>query len=181
MAPLDPVIQWLLRTLLSFVLLRAAWHKSRDLAAFRNALSDYALLPRAGVPAAALGLAVAELATAAALLVPATSQAAAWAAAGLLGLYSLAIALNLLRGRREIDCGCGGPAGGRPLGEALLLRNALLGAAAVACTAPVAARALGVVDVVTVGAGAAVASLLYAAIDLAFGSAAQLRLLRSDG
>jgi hypothetical protein len=94
MAGVDPVLHALLCALLAFVLLRAAWHKGRDLAAFRRALADYALLPSSWVAGAALALAALEATTAIALWLPATAPAAARATGGLLGLYSLAIAIN---------------------------------------------------------------------------------------
>ena len=47
----------------------------------------------------------------------------------LIGIYTTAIAVNLLRGRRSIDCGCGGEP--TPLSAWMLLRNVLLVALAV--------------------------------------------------
>ncbi|MEJ8548725.1 MauE/DoxX family redox-associated membrane protein [Brevibacillus borstelensis] len=44
----------------------------------------------------------------------------------LLAIYSLAIVVNLLRGRKEISCGCGGAAGDHPISWFLVLRNFLL-------------------------------------------------------
>jgi len=38
----------------------------------------------------------------------------------LLALYTLAVVVNLARGRREIDCGCFGPAARQPLSAALV-------------------------------------------------------------
>jgi hypothetical protein len=177
MPAVDPALQWLARIALAFVLLRAAWHKTRDLGAFRSALTDYDLLPRAAVPAVASTLALLEGWAAVALWVPATAAFGAALAGGLLALYSGAIATNLLRGRSAIDCGCAGPAGGRPLGAGLLLRNAALIVVALAGAAPASARALEGVDVLTVALGAAGASLLYVASDLALGQAPRLRAL----
>ena len=41
----------------------------------------------------------------------------------LLSLYTAAIVLNLARGRRDIDCGCGGPGSRQTLHEWLVWRN----------------------------------------------------------
>ncbi|MED1783725.1 MauE/DoxX family redox-associated membrane protein [Brevibacillus fortis] len=41
----------------------------------------------------------------------------------LLGAYTLAISINLARGRRKISCGCGGMAGNHFLSWKLVLRN----------------------------------------------------------
>jgi hypothetical protein len=179
MPALDPLLHHLLRGLLSFVLLRAAWHKGRDLPAFRRALADYALLPRRAVPAAALALLACEATTATALWGPTTGTTAAWAAAGLLVLYSAAIAINLARGRGRIDCGCSGPAGARPLGGGLLLRNGALIGLALVAVAPVATRPLSALDAFSLVCGVAVAALLYLAVDLALALAPRLHALRS--
>jgi hypothetical protein len=65
-----------------------------------------------------------ELALVPLLLVPATRAGAAATAAALLLFYAAAIAVNLLRGRSDIDCGCGSRP--QPLSWWLLLRNMLL-------------------------------------------------------
>ena len=48
------------------------------------------------------------------------------AALGLLALYSGALALNLARGRRDLDCGCLGPANRQRISPGLLWRNAVV-------------------------------------------------------
>jgi hypothetical protein len=179
MPGVDPVLHGLLRALLAFVLLRAAWHKGRDLAAFGRVLADYALLPRSVVPIAGPALAAAEAATAVALLLPATAVPAARASAGLLALYSAAVAINLARGRPLEDCGCGGPAGARPPGGGLLVRNGLLIGLAALAAAPAGTRPLSPLDAFTLTAATAVAALLYVAADLALAQAPRLRALRS--
>ncbi len=130
-------------------------HKLRDVGAFRAIVRAYRLLPEAAVGAAP-ALAVGELAVALALVVPPTRTGAALAAIALLAVYSTAIAVNLARGRRSIDCGCG-PLGARqPIGAWLLARNALLiGAAALTVRVPV-ARALVWVDGLTIVGGVVV-------------------------
>jgi hypothetical protein len=105
----------------------------------------------------------AEGVLAAALFVPALRVAASLGVASVLLLYGFAIAVNLARGRRDIDCGCGGPAGRQTLSEALVLRNALLAAAALASALPLAPRALGWLDALTATAAVASTALLYAA------------------
>src|SRR5262249_14927936 len=72
----------------------------------------------------------------------------AWAAA-LLGLYAAAIAVNLARGRRHLDCGCTGPALRRPISGWLVLRNLVLVAIAPADLAPLATPPLGGIDRLT--------------------------------
>jgi hypothetical protein len=174
----DPVIQATLRLGLAALFASAARHKWRDLAAFRAALARYALLPERAVGPAALGLAACEVALALALLAPAGARAAGAAAAALLALYSAAIAVNLARGRRDIDCGCAGPGHRRALGGGLIARNALLALGAALCALPVAPRPLVWLDAWTLVAASAALGLLYAALDAALANAPRLRALR---
>jgi hypothetical protein len=158
---LDPALEGVLRGGLALLFAAAALHKLRAPREFAAALAGYRLLPAALVPAAASALAGAEVVLAGSLLARAFEPAAPLAAAGLLALYSCAIAANLARGRTEIDCGCLGPAGRQPLSAWLLVRNALLVAACLALVAPPAARALVWVDAVSVAGGVAVLALLW--------------------
>lgn len=111
-------------TLLVVVFLRAALHKAADVARFAGYLDDYRLLSERFVEPAAKALVALELGTVGLLVWPATARVGAGLAFALLALYGAAIAINLGRGRRRIDCGCGGPA--QPLSPALLWRNAVL-------------------------------------------------------
>lgn len=176
-AGVDPALQLALRGGLALLLFAAAAHKWADRAAFRAALADYRVLPARAVAASAAALPGLELALGALLLTPA-GEPAAGATAGLLSLYTAGIAWNLARGRRDLDCGCFGPARRRPLSGGLLARNALLVAAAGLAAAPASPRALLWIDAVTVAAGVAVLALLYAAIDGALANAPRSRALR---
>ncbi len=118
----------------------AAGHKLTDFRRFSATLSAYQLAPQAVTPALA-GLVVGlELVAAITLLmvflVPIVlpgyegalfARPAALLAPLLLLGYAIAMAVNLLRGRRSIDCGCGGAP--MPLSKTLVLRNLLLGSA----------------------------------------------------
>ncbi|MGV8839764.1 MAG: MauE/DoxX family redox-associated membrane protein [Bauldia sp.] len=123
----------------ALVFARAAWHKLADFAGFTGFVADYRLLPEARVRAAAAALIAAEVAIPLLLLVPATQAAGAVLAILLLGLYALAMGINLARGRTQIECGCGGAP--TLLSPALLIRNAVL--AGVAALVLVAAGGLG--------------------------------------
>ena len=180
MSILDPAAQWVLRLALAWLLLSAAQHKLSSAEAFRSALEGYGLLPRALVGAAARGLAFAELAAGLALLAPPLAAGAAALAAGLFALYGAAIALNLARGRRDIECGCGGPDGRRVLGWPLVARNAVLVAVAALAAFPAAPRVWVWLDSVSIGAGALVLALLYVAVDGALANAPRLAALRSS-
>ena len=177
---LDPALGAMLRGVLALLLLGAAGHKLRDLPGFQAAVHGYGLLPGALVPTVARGLAGVELSLALCLLVPGLGSLPGLGAAALLVLYSGAIAINLYRGRRDIDCGCAGPAGSRRLGPGLLARNGLLLAAALASTLPVASRPLVWLDGFTVVAGIVVAWLLHGAAEAAQGTAPKLAVLRGE-
>lgn len=175
---MDPTLHLALRAALAVLLLSAARHKLADRARFRAALAAHQLLPASTVAAAAVAIPVLELALAAALLLPGLGGAPALATAALLAAYTAAVGINLARGRREIDCGCGGPVEA-PLGGGLLLRNgALIAAALVAAPAP-AARTLVWLDALTIAAAVAAAALLYAAAETARVNAAPLAVLRA--
>jgi hypothetical protein len=173
---LDPALLAALRCALALLWLGSAHHKLKDPARFRTALAGYRLLPAPAVPAAAAGVLALELALALALLLPAAGAVAALASAALLALYGLAIAANLLRGRRWIDCGCG--ARPQPLGPHLLARNALLIGIALAAALPASGRPLGWLDAVTIAGGAGALAALCAAIDAALANGARSAELR---
>jgi hypothetical protein len=160
---LDPALHGVMRASLALLFLFAAAHKLRAPRAFAEVLADYRLLPAGDPLAFGVALAVTELALALGLCVAPLARAAALGAACLLALYAGAVAVNLARGRDEIDCGCG--VGARPLGAGLLLRNGLLVAVALAAALPVSARALGATDVLTIAAGTATAALAFAAAE----------------
>jgi hypothetical protein len=145
----DPLVVWLARAALALVFAAAALHKARDLEGFEHALRGHALVPEGLVPALAPALCGLEAVLAAGLLAPDAAGASGGAAATLLGVYSIAIATNLARGRRDIDCGCS--LRPQPLSIRLLARNALLvGVACLAAQSP-GARPLGWLDI-TAGA-----------------------------
>jgi hypothetical protein len=170
---IDPVAALALRASLSLLLASAALAKLRDLRGFGAAVAGYRLLPEAlAAPAAAVFVA-AELALAAGLwLAPAP---ATLGAAALFALYGLAIAANLARGRRDIDCGCGGPLGRQPLSAGLVVRNLVLAAAALAGALPAPGRALAWLDLVTLGAAVAAAAALYGGASVLLARPAALR------
>lgn len=152
----------------------AAVHKLRDLHRFRAVLSAYALLPpllltpmSLLVPAlegfAAIGL---TLTLAHNMVNPGTTQAAApFAGVVLLSVYACAIAINLWRGRRDLDCGCGGPADRRPIAPWMVWRNASLAVLLAVGLLPWSNRPLEWTDGVTIAFGSATCALIYLCVD----------------
>ncbi len=161
---LDPLVIKLLSLAFAVLLAAAAWHKLTDPVRFRGILAAYRLLPEALVAPAAWLFAVLEIGLAIAWALGWNPAATAAATAALLGVYTLAISVNLLRGRIYIDCGCGfGNSGGsgQQLSSRLLLRNASLTAAALAAALPPAPRQLLLTDYVGLAGACVVLALLY--------------------
>lgn len=176
---MDPAVAVTLRLAGALLFAAAALHKLRDVRAFREALAGYRLLPAAALGPAALALPAAEAATALALCSGSGATAGAAGGVALLALYAGAIAVNLGRGRRSIDCGCGGPGGRRPIAPGLVWRNAALAALLAASALPAAPRAWTWLDGVTVAGGVVTLALLYAALDVLLANRARFAAERS--
>ena len=175
---MDPVVHLLVRGGLALLFAAAAIAKLRQPRDFHGILLAYRLLPPRLVPGVARTLPWVEALLAAGLL---AGLPVAWAlAAGLLLAYAAAMAINLGRGRREIDCGCGGAP--QPLSAWLVGRNLLLGAAALAAwLVPLAQRPLGAADALTALAALLGCALLYAAGHQLLANAPRQRALRELG
>jgi hypothetical protein len=128
----DPVLSLLSGTdaiLLSLIFGQSMVAKSVNLDAFVRAINGYALIPIRISTAVARGLLLAEMLVILTVLVPESRLAGACFAIVLLLGYALAIAVNLARGRLNIDCGCGGVK--QPISSALVLRNILIASCAI--------------------------------------------------
>jgi hypothetical protein len=162
---LDPVFAILIA--LSFALLFgiAAAHKWRDLAGFTDVLEGYGLLPPAMVQRLSWLIPLLETGLALGLLWTRTRAVATALGLGLLLGYATAIGVNLLRGRREIACGCGGPDQRRPIAGWMLGRNLVLTVLLGGALWPSRPRALEWTDVATILFGLAGTSLVYVCFD----------------
>jgi hypothetical protein len=172
----DPAVHLALRAAFVLLLGTAATHKLRAPGAFRRIVADYALAPASLTGAAAGAVVIAEVGVTAALVV--RPAAGAIAAAGLLAGYAAAIAGNLARGRRAIDCGCSGPARRQTLSGWLVFRNLLLATGALVVALPVAGRPFVWVDAVTVAGATTVAAAAYLALDRLLALAPAARRIR---
>lgn len=163
---IDPVPASVLALALAALWAASGVHKLRDRTAFAGTLAAYALLPQRAVDVVARALPLIEMAVATGLLFRATREAAALLSTLLLWLYALAIAINLRRGRLELDCGCLGFGRRSTISMTLLWRNAVLVLASLAVGfLPRRERALDWIDLFTVAVGLAAVALLYAAVD----------------
>lgn len=121
-----------LRMFVAFILLAAGAAKLGSGREFAAVVRNYRLLPNALVKWVAYAVPVSEVVIAVGLLTGYGLGLAATGAALLFALFAGAIAVNLLRGRRHITCGCFGGGQGDVLTWALVLRNlTLTGAAAI--------------------------------------------------
>ena len=143
----------------------SAAQKVRTFLVFSGFLAGYRLVPPALVRAASSLVVLLE-----ALAVPGVLLALpvlAYLPFVLLLVYALAMSINLLRGRRDIDCGCGGAP--MPLAPALVARNVVLALAfGWAAHYPAGMRPLTELDasgIVTALGFAACAGVLYAAVN----------------
>jgi uncharacterized membrane protein YphA (DoxX/SURF4 family) len=167
---LDPVIVSIARLCIAWLFVASSVHKLRSLREFRGVLVSYRLLPERLVAPVATVVPLVELAIGVGAL---AQYRPAYLAAGLVLFgYATAMAINLSRGRRLLDCGCGGVA--QPLSITLVARNLLLVGVAWLSFASVVARPLGWIDALTILLGAAVAGTVYAAANELMAARARL-------
>jgi len=91
---------------IALVLAVSAAHQLEDIERTSRAINGYSLLPRILVPLAAIGLPCAEIVAAVGLMVPASQRRGAVLGFALLSIVTTGVLINLLRDRRDIDCGC---------------------------------------------------------------------------
>jgi hypothetical protein len=108
--------------MLALVFAHALFHKLREPTRFRASMAAYALLPAVLVAPVAGVVMVLEAAAVFALLLG--SNFGVLLAALLLAGYAVAIAINVVRGRTHLDCGCGDEP--VPVSWAVVARNVLL-------------------------------------------------------
>ena len=98
------------RFIVGAILLFGAVGKISHLRDFRKILNAYRILPSVATPLMFVLLVALEFASGFGALVPKAAPSAALIGACLLLLFGLSVAVNLVRGRRELACGCFGKA-----------------------------------------------------------------------
>ncbi|EJC62099.1 methylamine utilization protein MauE [Alcaligenes ammonioxydans] len=128
---MDPVLTYASLACLAVLMGLGALDKLRHFSLFEAAVGAYRLLPEALVRPFSVLFVAAEALSTPLLLWPASRSLGAVLALCVLLVATSGIVLNLLRGRRDVDCGCSG------LGESsgglswwLVARNAVLAALA---------------------------------------------------
>ena len=166
---LDPSPGILLVAALALLFASSAWHKTRSVPEFAAVLTAYRVLPAAVSRRIAWAVPLLELTIAAALLWQPSRRAAAVAGIALLIAYAGGIALNLARGRRDLDCGCAGAGNRRSIAGWMVWRNLSLAACLGVAAMPWVPRTLVATDALTIAGGLAVAALLYMTLDRLLG------------
>ncbi len=123
---MDPSVPLACRLLGTLVFLTAAAGKLRHRHELAGVVANYGVLPEPLAAPAAWTVVALEGLVALSLASGAWLEAGAALAIGLLGLFALAIGINLARGRREIDCGCFQSGLRQRLSGGLIVRNLLL-------------------------------------------------------
>ena len=113
----------LLAWAMALLLLAGAAGKLWERGEFALAVEAYELVPERAVGAFALGFPLLELSAGLLLLPAATRPWGVGLALLVLTAASAAILINLRRGRRVLDCGCGGLSGRQPISGWLLRIN----------------------------------------------------------
>ncbi len=176
---LDPALAGVIGVAVGAILVSGAWSKWREREIFAQAMQGYDLIPDAAVPSASLAFIGAEFAVGLALFAPFLRPLPQLAGLGLLSIVTAAVVINLLRGRTDISCGCGGASGEQSLSWALVARNGallvLLGIAAL----PTAPRALAWADYGVMIVGGLLVAGLYAAASQLIANQPRLTALRN--
>ena len=114
------------RVCVGLVFVLAAVQKARHWKILPGVIANYRLLPRATVTSASALLPPVEMIVGLLLLSALLMSWAQACAVALLALFAVAMAVNIARGRADIDCGCGQSFLKQTLRWTLVARNAAL-------------------------------------------------------
>ena len=169
---LDPAFGYLIIAGAALLFASAAVRKFQDLGRFTEIFAAYRVLPAVLARRVAWLIPCIEIAIAAALCWEPGRRFGIASAALVLIAYGSGLGVNLLRGRRDLDCGCGGPRERRAIAAWMVWRNLLLAGAVGIAATPWSARFLGLTDALTVVGGLIAGVLLYATADRLLGDVA---------
>lgn len=160
---MDPLLHIALRGFLAVLIAAALAHKAHDFRRFLTSMRGYGLLPAEAVKPAAVAVISMELVAVLALLLGPASLAATMSA-GLFTAYAAVIAVNIRRGRTEIDCGCSWVKAAR-LSPQYCYRNLTLVCLCLLIAAPTGDRPLIWIDFVNAGFFSVMAAGVYFLVD----------------
>ena len=160
---IDPAISLTVALSVALLFAFAASHKLRAWTEFQSVLRNYELLPERLLAPFAMALPAAEASAVVLLLTGSTRTLGAALSGGLLTAYAGAMAINLVRGRVNLDCGCLGFTRRQPIRWWMVVRNLAIAALVLIAAMPTTARAIESLDIVSIGGAVICLAFLYAA------------------
>ena len=176
---MDPVIAIIISLCMALLFGFAATHKLRAPGVFKATMDEYQLIPEPISGLISSLLIAMELLAAILLLVPAARETGLVLVAVLLVVYTGGISINLLRGRRDIDCGCSGPASRHELSGWLVFRNLVLLGLVLLALGWSAQRPLNWLDNMVIVFSVSIASGLYMGLNQLLARAPRMAELRA--
>ncbi len=162
---MDPLYTTAATFFLATLLLLSGTHKVIHRQRFRSSVAAYRLLPKALIGTVTTLLPVCELLVAATLPVTSLKNTSAVIAVLIFGAYAVAMAVNIIRGHTQIDCGCSFLQQTTPISWWHLARNAAMLSLALVILLPGAGRELGWLDIAQITAAVLTLGLLYLSVD----------------
>ncbi len=167
----------------SLLFLLASMHKFFGFDEFAAALKEYELVPRRLIRLPVYLIPIAEASLAFGWLFAGQVHIVAYASAGLLAAYALAMGINLYRGRGHIGCGCsfgGALQHDQGLSAGLVLRNVGLASVALVVTLSGPYREFSAGEYVMLVAAVLVSALLHASVSQLFQNGAAIKSWRNS-
>lgn len=182
---LDPVVSTVALAATSIITLIGAMPKLTRQDAFRKTIAGFSLLPHAMIAPVAVAVPAVEIAASLASLIPATRVVGAAALAVLFVIFSLALGINVIRGRTDIDCGCtgfghSGTASPQSIGWAHVARTLLLAMLAALICVPQSPRSVVWFDYLSVLGATLVAVAALLTLDVLLANRPKLNHLRNS-
>jgi hypothetical protein len=174
---LDPAFGYLIIAGAALLFASAAVRKFQDLGRFTEIFAAYRVLPAALADRLAWLIPCIEITIAIALYWEPSRRLGVASAIAVLITYGAGLGVNLVRGRRDLDCGCGAARDRRAIAAWMVWRNLLLAVAVGIAAMPWSPRSLGPTDVLTVVGGLIACVLLYATADRLLGEVAPKTLV----
>ncbi len=104
---IDPLLPQIVAYGFGVLFISSAWSKLSNIDRFSLIVEDYQLFTIIPFKLLSIMIAFFELALGCLWLLGYNALIVGWCTVGIIALYTLAITVNLLRGRVHIDCGCG--------------------------------------------------------------------------
>ncbi len=162
MISVDPTFLYVTKLAVGIVFIVGALQKLQDIEVFEMAVETYDLLPDFLVPGFSRIMPVAELIAACLLIANYNEgQTGLILASVVMATTTIGVTVNLIRGRVDVSCGCGGLEDEAPLSWNLVCRNIVIIALLIICLFSNSVRSLIWLDTLTIISGSFSVYLLY--------------------